>query len=103
MTKEIANEFIRCTGNHAPILANENKWPSARDEDVAMRAEHTGTIAVSVLFVIALAKCRVGERGVFLMAFEIQAYQAVFVEGNFDHPLGSEVGFQLDLDIPQAW
>ena len=101
--QEIANKFVRRADNHASILAREDEWPSARDEDVAGRVEHTGTIAVSVLFVIALCNCRAGVRGVFLMTFDIQAYQAVFVEGDFGHPLGSEVRFQLDVDIPQVW
>ena len=103
MAQEIAYKLILCAGNHASILAHKNKWPSAWDDDVAGRVEHTGTIAVSVLFVIALCNCRVRVRGVFLMDFDIQAYQAVFVEGDFGHPLGSEVGFQMDLNIPQVW
>ena len=58
LAQEVANKFVRCAGNHASILAHEDVWPSARDEDVAGRMEHTGTTAVSVLFVIALCNCR---------------------------------------------
>ena len=36
------------------------------------------------------------------MAFDIQASQAVFIEGYFAHPLVTEVGFKLDLDVPLA-
>ena len=86
-----------------PVFAHEDEWATTRDKDVIKRIEGTGPVAVSILFVAALCNCGVRVRGVFLVAFDIQAYQAVLVKGNFGHPLGPGVGFQLDLDVPQVW
>ena len=99
LAQEIANKLVRC----APIFAHEGKRPSAWDKNVTGPLKNTRVITVSVLFAITLCDCRVKLRGVILVAFDIQNYQTVYAEGAFGHPLGPEVGFRLDLNIPKVW